>query len=296
MNERGKNMKLHFLKTIWSDIIILEDNKQIALIDTGYDEQFEQIEDYLNKMHVKDISFILLTHFHRDHYGSISKLVNNYNVKRVYFKNYSGLDKTTAWGTLADDEYRKKEIKKCNETKEIIKTKSELICVENIKEINFNDYILKLYNNSNLIKEIYEDLKFPNTYHKIQYNENQNSLAIFMKVNGVNILLGGDIMDKKDKHPKANYVNYQISTLINEKIDIYKVPHHGTVDCNTSKTLNIYKPKLAIITNGQDYLQNESSICEDLKNANRNVKILLTENNNIVIHISSDGIISYEEN
>lgn len=289
-------MKLHFLKTTWSDIIIIENNKQIALVDTGYDEQFQQIEKYLDRMHVKDISFILLTHFHKDHYGSLARLVNRYNVKNIYFKNYSGLDKTTAQGNLADDKYRTKEKENFDKIRSIIEEKSKLIYVENIKKIKFNAYILKLYNNSNSIKEIYEDREYPNTYHKILYNENQNSLAIFMKVNGVNILLGGDVLDKKDKHPKANYVNYQIAKLINEEIDIYKVPHHGTAYCNTRKTLNIYKPKIAVITNSKDYIQNESSTYEDLKHINENIKILFTENNNIVINISNDGKISYEEN
>ena len=288
-------MKLHFLKTTWSDII-LQDNNKVALIDTGFADQFEQIKDYLDKINIKNISFILLTHFHRDHYGSISKLVNNYNVEKVYFKNYSNLDKTTAWGTLADDEYRNKERKKCDNLKKIINKKSELINVENINEINFNGYILKIYKNNNLIKEIYEDKNYSDTYHKIRYNENLNSIAVFMKINGVNILLGGDITDMQDEHPKANYVNYQIATTINEEIDIYKVPHHGTNYCNSTKTLNIYKPKLAIITNGIDYLENESSIFEDLKRANKNIKILLTENNNIVVNISKDGSINYEEN
>lgn len=79
-------MKLHFLKTTWSDIIILENNRQFALIDTGFEDQFEYIKKYLDKMKVIDISFILLTHFHRDHYGSIAKLVNNYNVKKFILK------------------------------------------------------------------------------------------------------------------------------------------------------------------------------------------------------------------
>lgn len=196
---------------------------------------------------------------------------------------------------MANDEYRKEEIKTCNEIKEIIKAKSELIQVENIKEINFSNYILKIYNNSNSIKEIYEDQKYLDRYHKVQYNENQNSLAAFMKVNGVNIFFGGDVVDKKDKHPKANYVNYQIAKLINETIDIYKVPHHGTVNCNSLKTLDIYKPKIAIITNSKDYLQSESTIYQDLQIVNEKVKILLTEKNDIVIQISDDGSISYGE-
>ncbi len=288
-------MELHFLKITWGDIIILKSDDEVALVDTGYDGNFNEISDYLDKLNVKKISFILLTHFHRDHYGSIAQIVKKYDVEKVYFKDYSGLDKTTAWGTIADDNYRNNEMKKCLEIKKIILENSNLIQTENIKTIKFGDTELELYNNDNSIKKIYEDDNYKDSYHNILFSENQNSLAIFMKVNGINVFLGGDIFDREAIHPKANYVNYQIASSIKEKIDIYKVPHHGTINCNSDKALEIYKPKIAVITNEDEYLKNNSTIYDDLKRANKDVKILLTEKHNIVIKISDNGNIVYRE-
>ncbi len=288
-------MELHFLKITWGDIIILKSDDEVALVDTGYDGNFNEISDYLDKLNVKKISFILLTHFHRDHYGSIAQIVKKYDVEKVYFKDYSGLDKTTAWGTIADDNYRNNEMKKCLEIKKIILENSNLIQTENIKTIKFGDTELELYNNDNSIKKIYEDDNYKDSYHKILFSENQNSLAIFMRVNGINVFLGGDIFDREAIHPKANYVNYQIASSIKEKIDIYKVPHHGTINCNSDKALEIYKPKIAVITNEDEYLKNNSTIYDDLKRANKDVKILLTEKHNIVIKISDNGNIVYRE-
>lgn len=288
-------MELHFLKITWGDIIILKSDDEVALVDTGYDGNFNEISDYLDKLNVKKISFILLTHFHRDHYGSIAQIVKKYDVEKVYFKDYSKLDKTTAWGTIADDNYRNNEMKKCLEIKKIILENSNLIQTENIKTIKFGDTELELYNNDNSIKKIYEDDNYKDSYHKILFSENQNSLAIFMKVNGINVFLGGDIFDREAIHPKANYVNYQIASSIKEKIDIYKVPHHGTINCNSDKALEIYKPKIAVITNEDEYLKNNSTIYDDLKRANKDVKILLTEKHNIVIKISDNGNIVYRE-
>ena len=288
-------MELHFLKITWGDIIILKSDDEVALVDTGYDGNFNEISDYLDKLNVKKISFILLTHFHRDHYGSIAPIVKKYDVEKVYFKDYSGLDKTTAWGTIADDNYRNNEMKKCLEIKKIILENSNLIQTENIKTIKFGEAELELYNNDNSIKKIYEDDNYKDSYRKILFSENQNSLAIFMKVNGINVFLGGDIFDREAIHPKANYVNYQIASSIKEKIDIYKVPHHGTINCNSDKSLEIYKPKIAVITNEDEYLKNNSTIYDDLKRANKDVKILLTEKYNIVIKISDNGNIVYRE-
>ena len=59
--------------------------------------------------------------------------------------------------------------------------------------------------------------------------------------------------------------------------------------------MDIYRPKIAVITNSEEYLKKESTVYQDLMRANKNVKILLTEKNNIVIKISDEGHISYEK-
>ena len=114
-------MQVHFLKIIWGDVTLLRDGDQFALIDTGYDSTYESIKQYLDELGVTEISFILLTHFHRDHYGSIPQLLDAYKVKRVYFKEYAALDPRTAWGTPADDEYRNSEMEKWQAMCELIK-------------------------------------------------------------------------------------------------------------------------------------------------------------------------------
>ncbi len=287
-------MELHFLKTTWSDIIILKDQDVVALIDTGFEEQYPEIKKYLDKLGIKHISFILLTHFHRDHYGSITKIISNYKVDNVYFKAYSVLDSTTATGLPADDNYRNEEYHKWLQIKEAIKTYSHLIEVENIKEISFSKYKIKLFHNNNALKEVYNDETNKDTYHQILFSENRNCLAAFLKVKDINILLTGDIFDNFKAHSKVSYVNYQIATQINEEIDIYKVPHHGTTGCNSKETLEIYKPKIAIITNSNAYLKKESTIYNDLIRANKDVKILLTEKENVIINIDDYGNISYK--
>ena len=68
-----KTFKIHFLNTIWSDAIILERNKKYGFVDTGSLFYYPMIKDYLGKLEIKDIEFIILTHFHSDHYGCLSQ-------------------------------------------------------------------------------------------------------------------------------------------------------------------------------------------------------------------------------
>lgn len=278
-------MRLHFLKTIWSDMIVLEHEGEFALVDTGFSEQFEQLSAYLDERKVTSISFILLTHFHRDHYGNIPALIEKYRVKRVYLKEYSGLDSTTAWGTAADDAYRQAEMDKYLAMQELVRKKSELVQVEDINEIRFGPYTLQLFGTKNTIREIYEDFAVPETYHKITCTENQNSIAVWMKAEGKNIFLGGDIMDAPSAHPLANFVNQRFAKAIGEQMDLYKVPHHGTVHTGTKEALAIYKPRHCILTNEDAYLKEHSDVYQNLREANPDTDIRLTEKETIVVDV-----------
>lgn len=278
-------MRLHFLKTAWSDIILLEHNDEFAMIDTGFAEQFPKINRYLTSLGVKHLSFILNTHFHRDHYGAIPEIIKNYKVDRVYLKEYSGLDITTAWGTPADDDYRTSEMDKFHRMQETIAAYSTLIPAESISEISFAGVKLELFFNTNTIREIYEDASYPETYHKICFSENQNSLAAFLRYKDKTVFFGGDIQDLPSTHPKANYVNLQIARKLNCSIDVYKVPHHGTYHTGCAETLAIYRPQIAVITNEEPYLVESSDVLQNLKAANPEVDIRIAENGYVVIDL-----------
>lgn len=277
-------MKLHFPKTVWSDTIILEEDGHFALVDTGFSEQKEQIFSYLDRLGVKDIDWILLTHFHRDHYGNVESLIQNYPVKTVYFKEYSGHDSTTAWGAPADDAYRENEIRVWNTMRDNILKYSTLTMAEGLTGIPFSGHTLYLYATENRISEIYEDTANPETCHRITCGENDNSLSVFFEADGKTVFLGGDMMDHDSAHPLAAFCGRRVAKEINREIDVYKAPHHGTVHTATPEMLAIYRPKTAVITNGMEWLPNYDTF-ENLRAANPDVRILLTEKEDVVIDL-----------
>ena len=285
-------MELHFLKIRWGDVIILKSGNKIAMIDTGHEEIFPQIQAYLHALGVQKIEFILLSHFHPDHYGSLAQIVEHFDVGVVYLKEYSGLDYKTAGGKIADDDYRRGEEEKYQLIRCTVEAHSRLGVTEQTEAIDFDGYSIKLYHAQNLIRQIYEDETHPDFYHRIAFSENQNSLAALMKVNGVNVFFGGDVRDEAWDHPLANRTNTQIAQAIGEQIDIYKVPHHGTTRCNTDNALAIYQPKIAVITNGKAFVTEKSTILDDLARANADVRVLLTDEHDVVIEISDAGEIT----
>ena len=83
-------LKIHFLNTIWSDAIVLEKNKHFAFVDTGSKFYYPMVKEYLNSLNVEKIDFIILTHFHNDHYGNAANIISDYQVDKLYLKRYYG--------------------------------------------------------------------------------------------------------------------------------------------------------------------------------------------------------------
>ena len=287
-------MELHFLKICWGDCIILKSGDEAAMIDTGHEADFSQIRDCLNRLGVAKLRFVLVSHFHPDHYGSLEQIVTHFEVERVYLKEYSGLDYKTAGGKIADDDYRRGEMEAYRRIRKTVEARSTLSRVEDTDEILFGGYPIKLYNAENLLRSIYEDEAYPRYYRRERFSENQNCLAAFMRVGDVNVFFGGDVRDEEWHHPLANRTNTQIAQRIGEPIDIYKVPHHGTNRCNTDEALAIYRPRIAVITNSREFVETSSTILQDLKRANEDVTVLLTDERDVVIRISDTGEITVD--
>ena len=245
----------------------------------------------MDKLGINKIDFVLVTHFHVDHYGSLEMIIETFEIDKVYMKEYSGLDYTNSDGDIATDEYRKKELNYFNYLKNLISKKSKYINIENIKSINLDDVSIQIFNNENLIKKAYFDNRYEN-FNKIKYNENVNSLVAYIEYLNKTILLTGDVLDKNDCVPYINKINLNIAKLINKKINIYKVPHHGEDNSNSTETLEIYKPDFAVITNSEYYVKKQTSTLKNLKRANHNVKILYTKDCNIVFTINNSSKIN----
>lgn len=284
-------MKIHFLKTVWSDIIILQEGKHFALIDTGMAEQFPQIRTFLNGQGAVSLDFILLTHFHRDHYGAIPALLETYPVGKVILKEYSGLDRSTAWGTDADDAYRKEEMEKYHAMQALAHEKSKLLHAEELSEIFFCGTRLQLFNTGNSIRTIFNDAAYPETYHRYAFSENQNSLAIWMEADGVSVFFGGDIQDAPSAHPLANYMNTRIAGKIGKHADIYKAPHHGTPHTGTPDAVRVYQPDLVIVTNGTEYLHQYSDLLPIMEANAPQAQIVLTEDSDVTVALNDHRFI-----
>lgn len=284
-------MRIHFLKSAWRDIILLQEGEEFAMIDAGLDDQFPMIRDYLDALNVRRLSFVLLTHFHVDHYGGIPDVLRTYEVQKVYLKEYSALESIDSYGRPATAESRAKETETYHLIESLSRKRSELVPLAGVTSVPFGPYTIRLFNSGNTVRRIYEDGDHPDTCGQYCFSENMNSLGAVLEANGAAVFFGGDLSDVPAAHPLADRMHYQIAKEIGRQVDLYKAPHHGTVGTALPETLAILRPRIAVITNGMEYLSQHSDVFERLRTANPDVQFFLTEKQHVIADIAPDGSI-----
>ncbi len=290
--------RIHFLNTVWSDAILLESNGKYAFVDTGKKLYYPMIKDYLTKLGVKEIEFIFLTHFHNDHYGSIPFILDDYKVKKVYLRAYSGHDGTSGDGTFASDEYHINEWNTYISIRNKCDSLSELVMIdENLNELDFGDFHFDILANTEVINKVYNDESLP-YYHIDKLNENYDCVSLFTRLNGINIYLGADVTNCENSIECMDRINLKEMTRIMKKYDInhvhiYKTSHHGVHDSTHPDIANLMNPDYCIITNTDRWLDRYPTV-NWLKEANKDTKILKTDFYQYVFTITNEGVIKVE--
>ena len=278
-------LKIHFLNTIWSDCQILEKNNHFALIDTASKFYYPDLLWYFKKLNIKEFDFIILTHFHSDHYGNVANILNDYVVKRIYLKHYYGIDGQNSSGHDSDNAYWDNEISKYNDIINTAKSHNvEIIYLDEIKKdyeiVNFEEVALQVVDLKN---RLYEEYNNHNSayYQEKRFSENFNSVAVFIKYLNHSIFLGADMTDSEteiigfgkiaEKEINKFYEQEQIN-----KIEIYKSCHHGGSGTNPEPLLKLINPDYMIITNTDRWLNNYTTIPNVLK-INPNCQVYKTD-------------------
>lgn len=81
---KSGNSKVHFIDTGNSDSILVENNGEFMLIDGGDTDDDSTVHNYLEKVGVKTIKYLVSTHPHADHLGAFDTVVNNYDIENVF--------------------------------------------------------------------------------------------------------------------------------------------------------------------------------------------------------------------
>ena len=149
--------EVHFLGVGQSDCTLIKADNKNYLIDTGAAYYTKRIIKYLDLNHIERIDGIILTHYHDDHYDGIIKIAKSREVGKVY---------------LPDHE---------NYIRNILSDKLNKMGVR-------IEYIKKGWE----IKNYGCVLKAVGPIHKSGTVENNNSIVLQGKINGLKYIFAGD--------------------------------------------------------------------------------------------------------
>ena len=97
----GKNnyLSIHTIDVGQGDSILIQTpNSKNILIDGGDDNSNSIVSSYLKKQNVKNIDYIIATHFDSDHIGGLDNIIDKFNVSNIYVPNYES--DTTSYQNL----------------------------------------------------------------------------------------------------------------------------------------------------------------------------------------------------
>lgn len=211
-----KTIEIHFIDVGQGDAALLRTYKGDYLIDTGGNlmESFDVGKNltlpYLEKLGIKRLNGVFITHFHEDHSKSLPLLIDNLKIDRVFasYEDYNNL----AFNKIKD-------------------AKMPLIILTEKDKIN-------LGKNLNL------EILSPNLdLMNIKASANDLSLVFLLTYFDKRVLFTGDMEKDAEK---------LLLDKIHNKIDVIKVPHHGSDTSSTEELLHEIKPDIGVISVGRN--------------------------------------------
>lgn len=218
-------------------ILLFFPNKVKMLIDGGPDYRIVQQLAKIVPSSDKYIDLVFITHPQKDHFGGIPYVLSRYEIGAVIINGR--LTDDEKWRTLVED-IKKREI--------------PLIALGAGDEIHYQEQRLEI---------ISPDLNWLES-------GSLNDSSIVMKIIDpyFSILLGGDIGWDLERYLSSKY---------SLKADILKVPHHGSRYSTSLSFLEEVRPKVAVVSVGQEnrYGHPSQEVLQRLKS--QNIIILRTD-------------------
>ena len=149
-----ENFSIHFIDVDEGDSMIIKSNDEYALIDTGKYEYKNRLLNYINSLNIKEFKYVIGTHNHEDHIGTMPTIIRKYKIDRFFMPDQVSTNKCFE---LTLKELNKKNIKyetpKIGDEFTLNDTKIKIIHIDHdLEEVNDTSIILKVtYKNNSFL-------------------------------------------------------------------------------------------------------------------------------------------------
>lgn len=245
---------IHFIDVGQGDCILIEDGNRFYLVDTGgsifgnFDIGENILLPYLVKKGIFTLDGVFITHFHDDHCKSLSTLIKNINIKKVFI-GYENKDNKLYTNIVNTSREESVPIYKLSKGDKVF--------------INEDSYI-----------EVLSPLE--EFISKNRENENNLSLVLLLRSFGRKTLLTGDIEEAAETHLLENMSGKK------GKIDFLKVPHHGSNTSSGENFIDFFHPDYAFIQVGENNSFNHPNEEVLKRYERRNIKVFRTDESGLI--------------
>ena len=215
MVENNYNDKLvvHFIDVGQGDSTLIEfPNGETSLIDAGTRNNGEKVINYLQKIGIKKIDYLIATHPHEDHIGGLPQVIKNFDIGKIYMPN---------------------------------KTQNTRIFEELLQEIKSKDLKISLAKGGDVIINEGE-LKYIILAPNRDNYDNTNNFSIVTKIEYKNssfIVMGDAEIESELEMIEGNY---------DLESNVLRAGHHGSSTSSIDEFVEKVNPKYAIISVGKD--------------------------------------------
>lgn len=89
-----ESFHIYFIDVGQADSILIENNKEYALIDAGNNEDGKKLVNYLKSLGINQFQYVIGTHAHEDHIGGMDDIINNFKINHYYMPDVITTTKT----------------------------------------------------------------------------------------------------------------------------------------------------------------------------------------------------------
>ena len=231
VKERGKFLIKVFDVGQGDAILIRTPQNQLVVIDGGPDYEVDRYMDKEFLLNGCKIDLIILTHPHQDHVKGLNRLLSRCSVDVIIFNPV---------------EYGSREYARWFEN------------VEGIKVILAEAGDVVMVGNTRFV------VVWPAEIGKDKDNINNSSVSVLLDYGNFEALFLGDL----EKEASVKIDLDLLAEYVDGPLEVYKVPHHGSKDSHNMNLISFLKPKMCVVSVGQDnkFKHPDEQALDDMEN------------------------------